>query len=112
MTDFSGTHSEPTLSADGTRMAFVSPDDDGVAQIWVMGLPDGEPVQLTRDSRPSTAPSWSPTKDEILFQRATDDPSPALWLVDALGGNEPRPTSFPPSSSSLLILSILIWFSY
>ena len=90
VTDFPGSHTQPTLSPDGGRMAFVSPDGSGVGQVWVMSLPDGEPVQVTRGELPASAPSWSPVDDGILFQRAADGSAQGIWLVDALGSKPPR----------------------
>jgi Tol biopolymer transport system component len=90
VTKFSGSHSQPTLSPDGGRMAFVSPDEHGVQQIWVLSLPDGEPVQITRGEAAATEPSWSPADDSILFQRAFDKYAKSIWLVDAPGTKTPR----------------------
>jgi len=91
VTDFPGSHTQPALSPDGGRMAFVSPDQRGIEQIWVMSLPDGAPVQITRGESPATHPSWSPVGDSILFRSAggkTD--GLGIWLIDALGANTPR----------------------
>ena len=90
VTDFPGSHADPTLAPDGGRMAFVSPNEDGVPQIWVMSLPDGEPVQLTRGEAPASSPSWSPVDDSILFQRTSGEQGQGIWLVDALGTKPPR----------------------
>jgi Tol biopolymer transport system component len=89
-TDFSGSHRQPTLSPDGSRLAFVRPDSDGIEQLWVMRLPDGVPVQITRAPAPSSSPSWSPTDDNILFQRPADEFGTSIWLVDASGSRAPR----------------------
>ena len=89
-TDFSGSHSQPALSPDGGRMAFVSADENGVQQIWVLSLPDGEPEKITRGGSAASNPSWSPTDDNILFQRASDDYGKSIWLVDAPGTKTPR----------------------
>lgn len=89
VTDFPGSHTSPTLSADGTWMAFVS-DASGIEQIWIKTLPDGLPMQITSGQRPATAPSWSPVDGSLLFQRALEDGTPAVWRVDALGASRPR----------------------
>ena len=90
VTDFSGSHTQPTLSPDGGRMAFVSPDEQGIEQIRVMSLPAGEPVQITQGATPATHPSWSPIDDSILFQAAAEDGRQGIWLIDALGAKTPR----------------------
>ena len=90
VTDFAGSHTQPALSPNGGRMAFVSPDENGVQQIWGMGLPEGRPVQITRGELPSILPSWSPAGDSILFQSASAEHGQSIWLVDALGSQAPR----------------------
>ncbi len=90
VTDFPGAHTQPSLAPDGGRMAFASSDERGVQQIWVMSLPDGQPMQITRGDSPASMPSWSPAGDEILFQMASGEQGQGIWLVDALGTKAPR----------------------
>lgn len=82
-------NASPSLSPDGTMMAFVS-DRSGMPQIWVQGTAGGEAVQLTDGDRPARSPSWSPTSDRILFEMASAGGTPTVWLVDALGSRPPR----------------------
>ena len=89
LTKFPGSHTSPTLSPDSTFVAYVS-NRSGTPQIWVQGLPDGAPIQITRGELPARSPSWSPDDDAILFERATSDGLSAVWLVDALGSAPPR----------------------
>lgn len=79
----------PTLSPDGTLIAYVS-DRSGTDQLWLRGLPDGNPLQLTHGDQPAAAPSWSPVDQNILFERKDEDGLPAIWVVDALGATAPR----------------------
>ncbi len=81
--------SMPTLSPDGTMMAFVS-DRSGTNQLWVKGLPNGTAVQLTKGPLQADSPSWSPVSNGILFRRQTSDGVWSIWLVDALGTTPPR----------------------
>ena len=91
VTDFPGEHSRPAMAPDGGRMAFVSPDEQGVMQVWVMSLPDGQPLQITQGGKAATAPSWSPAGEEILFQRDMgDERGQSIWLVDSLGAGLAR----------------------
>lgn len=89
VTTSAASNSMPTLSPDGSFMAFVS-DASGIPQIWVRGLPDGRPVQLTDGEMPAASPSWSPVDDTILFQRSTPEGGQSIWMTDALGSNPPR----------------------
>lgn len=88
VTNFAGSHRSPTLSPDGTLMAFAS-DRSGTSQIWVQGLSNVSAKQLTDGTSPATAPSWSPTSDAILFQRAAPDGTPSIWRVDVLAATPP-----------------------
>ena len=88
VTDFHGSHSQPTLSPDGTMMAWLS-DIDGTAQVWVSNLQEGNPIQITRDEHPVDSPSWSPDGGRIIYHRR----GPrwvSIYSVDALGTSPPR----------------------
>lgn len=48
-------------SPDGSRIAFLMKDDEGIAQIWTVSPNGGPPVQITRNPHPvASAFSWSP----------------------------------------------------
>lgn len=81
--------SEPSLSPDGTMVAFVS-DLSGTSQIWLKSTSTGEAVQLTRGDYPASDPSWSPASDRILYVVARPNLAPSVWVVDALGSQPPR----------------------
>ncbi len=81
--------SSPSLSPDGTMLAFVS-ERSGITQIWVKGTSGSEAIQLTHSEHPTRSPSWSPGSDLILFEMASAAEAPSVWLVDALGSRPPR----------------------
>jgi len=57
----------PVWSPDGRQIAFVS-DRGGVANLWVLPLGGGEPVQVTQlKGGPVASPAWSPGGKEIAF---------------------------------------------
>jgi WD40 repeat protein len=48
-------------SPDGSQIAFLMKDDEGIAQLWTVSPNGGEPNQLTHNSHPvASAFSWSP----------------------------------------------------
>lgn len=105
VSDFPGSHREPTLSPDGTMMAFAS-DASGSNQIWIKNLGGGDPRMLTRDG--GAWPAWSPRGDQILFHRATRGGF-SIWTIDPLGTREPRmliergtTPSFAPDGASFV----------
>ena len=69
ISSFPGSHTEASLSPDGNWLAFTSRDSNGLAQVWLKNMPDGEPHPLTDGEIPSVHPRWSPKGDEIVFGR-------------------------------------------
>ena len=82
-TDFSGSHSQPTLSPDGRMMAYIS-DVSGTPQVWIKNLQRGDPIQITEGPYAARSPSWSPNDDQILFTRNVPGGS-AIYSVGTLG---------------------------
>jgi len=75
------------LSPDGHTVAFTSPVD-GVAQVFVMLISGGEPLQLTRDEGDKSLYSFSPDGTEIYYGRFVVGFEG--WAVPTLGGNPRR----------------------
>jgi len=82
---FPGSHTQPSLSPDGTMVAFVS-DASGAPQVWVKNLYEGSPVQITHGEEPAMRPAWSPKNDQVLFHRRDG----SLWTVGPFGTPEAR----------------------
>ncbi|PYS36664.1 MAG: hypothetical protein DMG14_23995 [Acidobacteria bacterium] len=62
-----------------------------MGEVYVKILPDGEPVQLTRDKVPKMSPVFSPDGSRIAYTVRPGDGKPwDTWVVQVLGG-EPRP---------------------
>ncbi len=82
--------SSPSLSPDGSRVAFSRSvyDRDKRAhrsRIVVAELPGGEPREFTQGDRDGS-PSFSPDGESIAFQRPDDRGRKQLWLIPASGG--------------------------
>ncbi len=92
LTNFAESATSPALSPDGRMLAFIrgASTFSGPGQIYVKLLPDGEPVQLTKDDRVKRSPKFSPDGAWIGYT-AVDDRGVILdtWIVPVLGG-QPR----------------------
>jgi serine/threonine protein kinase/Tol biopolymer transport system component len=64
-----GSPSSPTLSPDGQQVAFVMRDEAGVAQIWIKAIAEGDPLQVTRETKDCGGPCWSPRGDLVAYHR-------------------------------------------
>lgn len=72
----------PTFSPDGSQLAFVAPDADGIRQVWVRTLSEPNAVQLTTGTTAAARPRWHPNGASIVFelQRA------GIWTIAPVGG--------------------------
>ena len=97
------TVSEPSLSPDGSRLAFVkSKADRGRnetrSQIMVISPPDGEPLAFTQ-GKSDSAPRFSPDGESVAFVRKDEKDRTQLWLIAASGGEARRLTDLPGGAS-------------
>ena len=91
LTNFADSVVSPALSPDGRMLTFLRSDSawgGKPGEVYVKLLPDGEPVQLTRDSRIKAHPKFSPDGTRIAYTTVIDDKLDT-WVVPVLGG-QPR----------------------
>jgi len=90
LTNFAESATSPAISPDGRMLAFILGESTfyGPGQIYVKQLPDGEPLQLTRDETFKMGPRFSPDGSRITY--TTLGPTGwDSWVVPVLGG-QPR----------------------
>jgi hypothetical protein len=89
--------SSPSWASDGRRLAFVGLSASGYADLYVWDVERDHLERLTNDRYLEATPSWSPTRDEIVF--ASDrtpfgqEGSRNLYLID-VANRDLRPLTF------------------
>lgn len=110
------TQGTPTFSPDGKRIAFVS-NKDGSPKIYVINVPaPGTPLKditaqlVTRHSKESSAPAWSPDGSKLAYC-AKADGFRQIWVYDfnskderqlTQGPNNKENPTWAPNSLSLI----------
>ncbi|MCE5258012.1 MAG: DPP IV N-terminal domain-containing protein [Chloroflexi bacterium] len=85
----------PVLSPDGQKIAFVS-DRDGNREIYVMGIDGSNPVNLTRNVAEDWTPAWSPDGRYIAFASFRD----SNWELYVMNADGSRPARLTDNVSS------------
>src|SRR6266581_4699666 len=117
LTNDMGDDSEPAVSADGTRIAWISDRDQGNRDVYVMNA-DGTDVQrLTTDPEMESWPSFSPDGTRIVFGSNLDifnDTDPQIYVMGVDRSNLTRLTTdgswddqarFSPDGSKIVFTS-------
>lgn len=82
-------------SPDGSQIAFLMKDDNGVSQIWLVSPNGGEPRQLTHNAWDIASTfTWSP--DGKLITHAMDG---SVFVTEVASGHSYRLTEKGPDSS-------------
>jgi Tol biopolymer transport system component/DNA-binding winged helix-turn-helix (wHTH) protein len=79
-----GVDRDPSLSPDGSLLAYSS-DQSGSFEIYIKSLaPGGRAMQLTSDGGQNFQPAWSPDGKLIAYYSQKRG---GIWLIPALGGS-------------------------
>ncbi len=89
----------PRAALSGTIV--YSSDADGDDDVYVVGLDDGKPVQLTNDPEKEFDPDLSPDGARIAYRRNPRSHSDEadIWVMDIDGGNKRNLTNSPERSN-------------
>jgi dipeptidyl aminopeptidase/acylaminoacyl peptidase len=89
--------SDPQLSPDGKRIAFVVTEADLdrnklTPHLWLVPVTGGEPRQLTSGPQSDSRPRWSPDSRELAFI-STRSGTSQVWILPLEGGEAGELTS-------------------
>jgi Tol biopolymer transport system component/DNA-binding winged helix-turn-helix (wHTH) protein len=93
LTTFPGSEIYPTLSPDGSQVAFAWEGSQDNVDIYLKLVGPGEPHRLTTDPATDFSPAWSPDGRQIAFVRylvVGDTDRCGIYVIPALGGAERR----------------------
>jgi len=95
LTTYPGIETAPTLSPDGSQVAFVwdGPRQDNY-DLYVKLVGPGEPHRLTNGPERDDSPAWSPDGSRIAFLRVRGERDGEVWVMPALGGAQRRIAPF------------------
>jgi Tol biopolymer transport system component/DNA-binding winged helix-turn-helix (wHTH) protein len=110
LTSYPGYEIQPSLSPDGSQVAFSwdGPDRNNF-DIYVKLVGPGEPVRLTKNPAMDQEPAWSPEGRSIAFLRYSTEHEAAIYLVPALGGTERKLATVTTPSFAYAGISNLTW---
>jgi dipeptidyl aminopeptidase/acylaminoacyl peptidase len=85
--------SDPQLSPDGTRVAFVVTEanlaaNSRASHIWMVKTEGGTPVQVFASAKSDDTPRWSPDGKHLAFISTRDGES-QIWIGDVGGEGTP-----------------------
>jgi len=93
LTSYPGEQTSPSLSPDGSMVAFSwNGELQDNYDIYVKVVDGANPLRLTSDPGRDVAPAWSPDGRQIAFLR-NPGKSGEVYVISALGGEERRVTS-------------------
>jgi Tol biopolymer transport system component/DNA-binding winged helix-turn-helix (wHTH) protein len=108
LTSYEGVEIGPSLSPDGSQVAFAwnGPSQDNF-DIYIKLVGPGEPIPLTRNRASDDTPAWSPDGKLIAFQRLTSEMSADVLVIPALGGVERKVKSISVRGEGRASTSVL-----
>jgi Tol biopolymer transport system component len=58
----------PSISPDGTRIAYTSAEEGGTADLWLANADGTDPHRIYDSGREDSAPAWSPDGTRLAFE--------------------------------------------
>ena len=100
----------PAWSPDGTKIAYVSGDDEDSLNVYVMNADGTNPTRLTHHNYAAWFPVWSPDGTKIAFWAiGSDNDLTYVYVINADGTNLRKLLTQNITTDDLLFTSPLAW---
>ncbi len=111
ITTYPGIQMEPSLSPDGSQVAFSwkSSSTDKL-NIYVKAIGPGNPLRITSEDADDVNPAWSPDGSSIAYLRTLGVGRYKVLLIPALGGQPRALTDIEIPDTEWLSGPFLAWF--
>ena len=110
LTTYQGFEIMPSLSPDGTQVAFAwSGERGGNWDIYVKPMDAVTPLRLTSDPLSDFSPAWSPSGREIAFVRMQPDGHGAIFVTPPIPGSERKVGDVRPISATAQFYPAPVW---
>ena len=114
LTTLPGNEQQPSLSPDGTHVAFAWNGEGGDnVDIYIMPVGTGTPLRLTTDPEVDTGPTWSPDGSQIAFVRQAREgvSRRTIYLATPpLPNSEKKLADVQPPLGAFYSVTTLSWF--
>lgn len=96
--DLHGSTDFPSIAPDGSQVAYIARDPQGVPNVFTVSLEGGQALQRTRHLRACGRVRWSPDGRWLAYVTFDEGRLPQLHLLAADGDYAPRPLTTAPGA--------------
>ncbi|MBL9204642.1 MAG: PD40 domain-containing protein [Opitutaceae bacterium] len=96
--DLHGSTDFPSIAPEGSQVAYIARDSQGVPNVFTVSLEGGHPLQRTRHLRACGRVRWSPDGRWLAYVAFDEGRLPQLHLLAVEGEHAPQPLTTAPGA--------------